>query len=147
MNWIIKTFNELTSEELYKILQLRNEVFILEQECPYQDLDSKDQSSYHLFLKDNDEIIAYLRIIEKGISYDQTSIGRVIVKKDYRGKNIARDMLLTSIGFIEDTLHECEIKIQAQAYLENFYSSLGFKKISDVYLEDNIPHLDMIYRK
>lgn len=147
MNWIIKTFNELTTDELYKILQLRNEVFIVEQECPYQDIDGKDNESYHIFLKKDNEVIAYSRILKKGISYEQASIGRVIVKKDYRGGNIAKDMLLKSISFIKNSLHEKEIKIQAQAYLDKFYSSLGFEKISDVYLEDNIPHMDMLYKK
>ncbi|MBO3446395.1 GNAT family N-acetyltransferase [Clostridium sp. CCUG 7971] len=147
MSWIIKTFSELTTDELYKILQLRNEVFIVEQECPYQDIDGKDNKSYHIFLEKDNEVIAYSRILKKGISYEQASIGRVIVKKDYRGRNIARDMLLKSISFIENSLHEKEIKIQAQAYLDKFYSSLGFKKISDVYLEDNIPHMDMLYKK
>lgn len=147
MDWIIKTFNELTTDELYKILQLRNEVFIVEQECPYQDIDDKDRDSYHLFLKKDNEVIAYSRILKKGVSYKQASIGRVIVKKDYRGGNIARDMLLKSISFIENNLNEKEIKIQAQAYLDRFYSSLGFEKISDVYLEDNIPHMDMLYKK
>ncbi|MGX4598111.1 GNAT family N-acetyltransferase [Faecalimicrobium sp. JNUCC 81] len=147
MNWIIKTFKELTTDELYKILQLRNEVFIVEQECPYQDIDGKDNESYHIFLKKDNEVIAYSRILKKGISYEQASIGRVIVKKDYRGGSIAKDMLLKSISFIENSLHEKEIKIQAQAYLDKFYSSLGFEKISDVYLEDNIPHMDMLYKK
>lgn len=147
MNWIIKTFSELTTDELYKILQLRNEVFIVEQECPYQDIDGKDNESYHIFLEKDNEVIAYSRILKKGISYEQASIGRVIVKKDYRGGNIAKDMLLKSISFIENSLHEKEIKIQAQAYLDKFYSSLRFKKISDVYLEDNIPHMDMLYKK
>ena len=147
MNLITKTFNELTTDELYKILRLRNEVFILEQECPYQDIDDKDSESYHMFLKENNEIIAYLRIIKKGISYKQISIGRVVVKKDYRFKGIAKDMLLKCLDFIENNLGEKEIKIQAQSYLYEFYSSLGFKKISDIYLEDNIPHMDMLYVK
>ncbi len=147
MNLITKTFNELTTDELYKILRLRNEVFILEQECPYQDIDDKDSESYHMFLKENNEIIAYLRIIKKGISYKQISIGRVVVKKDYRSKGIAKDMLLKCLDFIENNLGEKEIKIQAQSYLYEFYSSLGFKKISDIYLEDNIPHMDMLYVK
>ena len=100
-----------------------------------------------MFLKENNEIIAYLRIIKKGISYKQISIGRVVVKKDYRSKGIAKDMLLKCLDFIENNLGEKEIKIQAQSYLYEFYSSLGFKKISDIYLEDNIPHMDMLYVK
>lgn len=147
MNWKIKKFNELNIEEIYKILALRNEVFIVEQECPYLDCDDKDLNSYHLFLRENGEIVSYLRILEKGVSYDEISIGRVAVKKSYRGKGISRKMMLKAIEFIENNLSENTIKIQAQAYLLDFYSSLGFKAVSEEYLEDNIPHIDMIYKK
>ena len=147
MNWKIKKFNELNIEEIYKILALRNEIFIVEQECPYLDCDDKDLNSYHLFLRENGEIVSYLRILEKGVSYDEISIGRVAVKKSYRGKGISRKMMLQAIEFIENNLSENTIKIQAQAYLLDFYSSLGFKAVSEEYLEDNIPHIDMIYIK
>ncbi|UEL47275.1 GNAT family N-acetyltransferase [Terrisporobacter hibernicus] len=147
MNWKIKEFNELNIEEIYKILALRNEIFIVEQECPYLDCDDKDLNSYHLFLRENGEIVSYLRILEKGVSYDEISIGRVAVKKSYRGKGISRKMMLKAIEFIENNLSENTIKIQAQAYLLDFYSSLGFKAVSEEYLEDNIPHIDMIYKK
>ena len=145
MNWKIKRFEELSGYEVYKISALRNEIFIVEQDCVYLDCDNKDFKSYHLFCEDNGELIAYLRIIDKGISYDNISIGRVAVKKGYRGKGIAREMLVKAIDFIENNLNEKAIKIQAQSYLLDFYSSLGFKSISDEYLEDNIPHIDMIY--
>ncbi|UPA29122.1 GNAT family N-acetyltransferase [Terrisporobacter glycolicus] len=147
MNWKIKKFNELNIEEIYKILALRNEIFIVEQECPYLDCDDKDLNSYHLFLRENGEIVSYLRILEKGVSYDEISIGRVAVKKSYRGKGISRKMMQKAIEFIENNLSENTIKIQAQAYLLDFYSSLGFKAVSEEYLEDNIPHIDMIYKK
>ncbi|WP_343342701.1 GNAT family N-acetyltransferase [Terrisporobacter petrolearius] len=147
MNWKIKKFNELNIEEIYKILALRNEIFIVEQECAYLDCDDKDLNSYHLFLTENGQIVSYLRILEKGVSYDEISIGRVAVKKSYRGKGISRKMMLKAIEFIENNLSENTIKIQAQAYLLNFYSSLGFKAVSEEYLEDNIPHIDMIYKK
>jgi len=147
MNWNIKKFNQLKGEEIYKILALRNKVFILEQECAYLDCDDKDLKSYHLFSEENGELIAYLRILEKGVSYDEISIGRVVVKKSYRGKGIAREMVLKATSFIENNLKEDTIKIQAQAYLLNFYSSLGFKAVSEEYLEDNIPHIDMLYKK
>lgn len=147
MNWKIKKFNELNVEEIYKILALRNEVFIVEQECPYLDCDDKDLNSYHLFSEENGEIVAYLRILEKGVSYDEISIGRVAVKKIRRGKGISRKMMLKAIEFIENNLSEDTIKIQAQAYLLNFYSSLGFKAVSQEYLEDDIPHIDMLYKK
>ncbi|HBI93678.1 MAG TPA: GNAT family N-acetyltransferase [Terrisporobacter glycolicus] len=147
MNWKIKKFNELNIEEIYKILALRNEIFIVEQECPYLDCDDKDLNSYHLFLTENGQIVSYLRILEKGVSYDEISIGRVAVKKSYRGKGISRKMMQKAIEFIENNLSENTIKIQAQAYLLDFYSSLGFKAVSEEYLEDNIPHIDMIYKK
>ena len=147
MNWNLKKFNELNTEELYKILGLRSEVFVVEQDCVYLDCDNKDFKSYHLFLKDNDEIVAYLRVLEKGVSYDEISIGRVLVKESYRGKGISREMMIKAIDFIESDLKEDTIKIQAQAYLVDFYSSLGFKAVSKEYLEDNIPHIDMIYKK
>jgi len=147
MNWKIKKFNELNVEDLYKILALRNEVFIVEQECPYLDCDDKDFNSYHLFAEENGEVVAYLRILEKGVSYDEISIGRVAVKQSYRGKGIAREMMLKAIDFVESNLSEDTIKIQAQAYLLSFYGGLGFKAVSKEYLEDNIPHIDMLYKK
>ncbi|WP_194189875.1 GNAT family N-acetyltransferase [Clostridium chrysemydis] len=146
MKWELKKFENLSALEVYNILSLRNEVFIVEQECPYQDCDFKDLKSFHLFLKDDDKIIAYLRILERGISYDEVSIGRVIVKEAYRKGGISRDMMTKAIKFITEELNENTIKIQAQAYLINFYKSLGFKEVSEIYLEDNIPHIDMIYR-
>jgi ElaA protein len=147
LNWELKKFKELKVEEIYKILELRNEVFIVEQKCAYQDCDGKDENAYHLYLQDNGKIIAYLRILKKGVSFDEISIGRVLVNKNYRGKGISREMMLKAISFIELNLNEKEIKIQAQSYLVNFYKSLGFKETSNEYLEDNIPHIDMLYKK
>jgi ElaA protein len=145
LNWNLKKFEELEAKEIYEILKIRNEVFIVEQQCAYLDCDGKDKYSFHLYLEHNGEIIAYLRILEKGISYDEVSIGRVLVSKNYRGKGISRNMILKAINFIEQDMMEIKIKISAQAYLINFYGSLGFKEISSEYLEDNIPHIDMLY--
>lgn len=142
----LKKFQDLSGEEIYKILKLRNEIFIVEQKCAYQDVDDKDEAAYHLFFEDNGEIIGCLRILNRGISFDEVSIGRLAVNKNYRGKHIAKDMLVKAIDFIEKELKETEIKIQAQTYLVNFYASLGFKKVSNEYLEDNIPHIDMLYK-
>lgn len=147
MNWELKKFEELKVEDIYKILKIRNEVFIVEQQCAYQDCDGKDEKSYHLYLKDQDEIAGYLRIIPKGISFNEISIGRVLVNKRYRGKGIAREMMLKALDFIERELKEAEVKISAQVYLINFYRSLGFKETSKEYLEDNILHIDMTYKK
>lgn len=147
MNWQLKRFEELKSEEIYKILEIRTEVFIVEQQCAYQDSDGKDKNSYHLYLEEDGEIVCYLRILEKGVSFNEVSIGRVLVNRNYRGKGLAREMMLKAINFIEHNLNETEIKISAQAYLIDFYRSLDFKETSEVYLEDNIPHLDMLYKK
>jgi ElaA protein len=146
MNWVIKNFNELGSDELYEILKLRSEVFVVEQECIYEDCDGKDKKSYHLFAEQNGEILVYLRILEKGVSYNEISIGRVLSNKKYRGRGFAKQMMLRAIEFIERYLNEKEIRISAQVYLLDFYSSFGFDKVSDVYLEDDIPHIEMLYK-
>lgn len=143
----IKKFNELNIEELYQILRARNEVFIVEQECPYLDCDDKDKNSYHMFFMEDYKLASYVRILEKGISFDQVSIGRVLVNKDYRGSGLARKIMIEAIKFIENNMNEKEIKISAQEYLKNFYKGLGFKEASEVYLEDEILHRDMIYVK
>jgi ElaA protein len=146
MNWVVKKFSELSSDELYEILKLRSEVFVVEQECIYEDCDGKDKKSYHLFAEQNGEILVYLRILEKGVSYSEISIGRVLASKKYRGRGFAKQMMLRAIEFIERYLKENAIRISAQVYLLNFYSSFGFVKVSDVYLEDDIPHIEMIYK-
>lgn len=145
MNWEIKQFKELSTEELYGILKARYEVFTVGQKCLYQDCDDKDQNSYHVYLKEDGRVVAYLRIVEKGLSYEEVSIGRVMVVDSHRNKGLAREMMKQAIEFIKNELKEEKIKISAQEYLVNFYKSLGFKQISEVYLEVEIPHVRMIY--
>lgn len=145
MELIIKEFNELNAEELYEILKLRINIFIVEQNCPYEECDDKDKSSYHLYLKDNDKILAYLRVVKKGISYNEISIGRVVVNSKYRGQNLGRELMTKAINFIINELKEKNIRISAQLYLEEFYKSFGFKSVTEQYLEDNIPHIEMLY--
>lgn len=147
MEWKIKKFEDLTLGEIYNILKVRCEVFVVEQQCSYQDCDGKDKNAYHLFLENNGNIIAYLRILVKGVSYEEVSIGRFLVSKEYRKKGIAREMLVKGIKFIEESLNETSIRISGQEYLKDFYESHGFKIVSDIYLEDNIPHVEMLYRK
>lgn len=147
MEWKIKKFEDLTLGEIYNILKVRCEVFVVEQQCSYQDCDGKDKNAYHLFLENNGNIIAYLRILVKGVSYEEVSIGRFLVAKEYRKKGIAREMLVKGIKFIEESLNETSIRISGQEYLKDFYESHGFKIVSDIYLEDNIPHVEMLYRK
>jgi len=145
MEWVLKKFHQLSLDELYGILQLRLEVFVVEQDCPYQDLDGKDLEAYHLFLKDNDEIVAVLRILPENVAYEETAIGRVIVKESYRGQKIAKTMMRKAIGFITNDLGKKKIKLSGQAYLTDFYIDLGFKKVSDEYLEDGIKHYEFLY--
>ena len=145
MEWKIKTFNKLSNDELYEIIKIRSEVFVIEQQCIYEECDGKDKKAYHLFGEEDGEILVYLRILEKGVSFDEISIGRVLVNKKYRSKGLAKEMMLRAIEFIEDTLNGKVIRISAQEYLLKFYSSLGFVKVSQVYLEDGIPHMDMLY--
>ena len=145
MEWVLKKFHQLSLDELYGILQLRLEVFVVEQDCPYQDLDGKDLKAYHLFLKDNDEIVAVLRILPENVAYEETAIGRVIVKESYRGQKIAKTMMREAIGFITNDLGKKKIKLSGQAYLTDFYIDLGFKKVSDEYLEDGIKHYEFLY--
>lgn len=146
MEFKFKEFSELSNNELYNILRLRNDVFIVEQKCPYDDIDGKDINSLHLLLVDKGNLAGYLRIIPKGLSFSQSSIGRVLVRKEYRGGGLAREMMQNAIQFIRYKWNEKEIKISAQVYLRSFYKSLGFKEVSAPYLEDDIPHIDMIYK-
>lgn len=145
MEWNLKKFNQLTLDELYEIIQLRIEVFVVEQNCPYQDLDDKDQLSYHMFLKDNDEIIAVLRILPEGMVYDEMAIGRVIVKKSYRGQGISKIMMKKAMEFIIGDCGKDRIRLSGQAYLTDFYIDLGFKKVSEEYLEDGIKHYEFLF--
>ncbi|AFS78272.1 acetyltransferase, GNAT family [Gottschalkia acidurici 9a] len=140
-----KKFEELSLEELYEILKARYEVFTVGQKCLYQDCDDKDKNSYHLYVEEDDKVVAYLRIVDKGISYDEVSIGRVMVLESHRGKGLAREMTLKAIEFIKNNLGENRIKISAQEYVKEFYKGLGFKEVSDVYLEVEIPHIEMVY--
>lgn len=142
MSWQLKTFSELTVDELYAILQVRFHVFVLEQQCLYAELDGKDQAAYHLFKEQDGEVIAYLRIYRTAAG--QVALGRVLVKKQYRGKGAAQELMERAIRFVEDELKASPIKIQAQEYLRNFYGGWGFIPVSGVYLEDGIPHVDML---
>lgn len=144
IEWSLKKFDDLTPLELYKIMQLRNEVFVVEQNCPYQDADNKDLSSYHFMGWDNDKLLAYTRILPPGLSYTEASIGRVVNSPAARGTGIGRELMLQSIELVKKLFGEVPIKIGAQLYLNKFYTSLGFQQTSDVYLEDNIEHIEMV---
>jgi ElaA protein len=147
LTWTLKKFNELTLAELYAILQLRNEVFVVEQNCPYQDADDKDQKSYHFMGWDGATLVAYTRIIPQGISYTEASIGRVVTSPKYRGSGAGKQLMEQSIYNTLQLFNCTQIKIGAQLYLKKFYEALGFVQSSDEYLEDNIPHIEMLLTK
>ena len=140
----IKKFSELNTQELYDLLQLRSEVFVVEQDCVYQDIDSKDQKALHVLGYNNNDLIAYTRIFKPGDYFNKASIGRVVVKKSERHNKFGYDIMNASIEAINNHFFTREIKISAQTYLKRFYNNLGFKEIGEEYLEDGIPHTAMI---
>ncbi len=147
LNWVFKKFEELTTAELYCILQLRNEVFVVEQNCVYQDADGKDQLSMHLGGWDGNKLVAYTRIIPPGISYTEASIGRVVTSPAYRRTGAGRLLMQESIRLCLTTFKVTSIRIGAQVYLSDFYQSLDFTPAGTQYLEDGIPHIEMILNK
>ena len=142
---ITKTFYELDKEDLYQILRLRSEVFVVEQDCVYQDIDNKDKNAIHLYYKENDEIVAYTRIFKAGYYYENPSIGRVVVSKKNRGKYLGKKIMIDSIEYIKQNIKGEKIELSAQKYLDKFYRDLGFYKIGEDYLEDGIPHQRMLF--
>ncbi len=147
LHWTIQAFDELSPRSLYAILQLRNEVFVVEQNCAYQDADNKDLKSLHLAGWDQEKLVAYARIIPPGISYDEASIGRVVSSPAYRGTGAGKELMNRAIEHCCSTFNCSSIKIGAQLYLRNFYGSLGFIPCSEEYLEDGIPHIEMLFKK
>jgi ElaA protein len=147
MNFEFKYFRELSPEELYEILQLRAEIFVVEQNCVYNDLDGLDQGAIHQFLRKDGKIIAYARLLKPGTRFPEYSIGRVVVNKPERGTGLGIQMMESAKSFILERWNAGIIKISAQKYLQGFYENLGFKIITDEYLEDGIPHFGMIYQK
>lgn len=140
----ILTFERLSLDELYKVLQLRSEVFVIEQDCVYQDIDGKDQKALHILgLKDN-ELVAYTRIFPPGFYFEEAAIGRVVVKQNQRKNSYGHEILKASVKAIEENFNTRRIKLSAQTYLIRFYESHGFKQIGKAYLEDGIPHIAMI---
>ncbi len=148
MREITKSFSELTTDELYSILKIRTEVFVVEQDCPYQECDGKDQNSLHHWLEtDSGEIAAYVRICAPGVSYKEPSIGRVLVNTAYRKQNLGRRIMRSSMQLCKATFSVGTIRISAQEYLLDFYTSLGFEATKKKYLEDGIPHVEMLKNK
>lgn len=148
ITWHHKHFTALSTTELYQILQLRNEVFIVEQRCPFQDLDDKDFECFHLMGFDTDaqKLVAYTRLVPEGVSYQEASIGRVVTAPQARSGGVGKELMQKSINLLAELYGNIPLKIGAQLYLKKFYESFGFQQIEDVYLEDGIEHI-MMYRK
>ncbi len=142
---ITKKFSELDTEDLYQILRIRSEVFVVEQDCVYQDIDNKDQNAIHLYYKENDQIVAYTRIFKAGDYYENPCIGRVVVSKKNRGNDLGKKIMIDSMEYIKQNIKGEKIELSAQKYLDKFYKDLGFYKIGEDYLEDGIPHQRMIF--
>ncbi len=148
MNWKLKKFDELSIYELYAIIHLRNEVFVVEQNCVYQDADHKDIASYHFTgWSVDDKLVAYSRIVPPGITYAEPSIGRVVTSLSVRNTGVGKELLEKSIEQITKLYGNIPIKIAAQVYILTFYTSLGFKQTGNIYLEDNIEHVEMTLQR
>jgi len=143
LEWKIKRFEQLTTLELYSLLQLRSECFVVEQNCVYQDIDGKDQKAFHLIGEVNGQLIAYARLFKPNDYFEQASIGRVVVKQTHRDKKLGHILMREAILEIEKQFCETKITISAQLYLKKFYESHGFIQTSEMYLEDDIPHVEM----
>lgn len=139
----IKRFNELSLTELYQLLQLRSEVFVVEQNCVYQDIDGKDEKALHVLGFYENEIVAYTRLFDKGYYFEEASIGRVVVSPKVRAKKWGHDLMKVSIETIETVFKTKQITISAQEYLKKFYETHQFVQTSEMYLEDDIPHIEM----
>jgi ElaA protein len=139
-----KTFSQLTTQQLYEMLQLRSEVFVVEQDCVYQDIDSKDQKALHVLGYKNEKLVAYTRLFKSGDYFDKASIGRVVVKEKERQYKYGYDIMKASINAIKKHYNETIIKISAQIYLEKFYTNLEFSVVGEAYLEDGILHQLMV---
>ena len=142
--WICKTFSDLSNNDLYDILRLRSEVFVVEQNCVFLDMDEKDKQSWHLFGTDKTEIVAYVRLLPPGLSYAEMSIGRVVTSPRARRNGAGRALMLKAISKCIELFGTQPIRIGAQLYLKKFYHSLGFEPCSDIYLEDGIEHIEML---
>ena len=140
----VKRFYELSTEELYQILRLRSEVFVVEQDCVYQDVDNKDQKALHIIGNKDGEVVAYTRVFKPGDYFNNVSIGRVVVSQDQRKYGLGKQIMQASLAAINQRFPDKAIEISAQSYLLKFYTTLGFSAFGEEYLEDGIPHRRML---
>ena len=147
--WQWKKFDELATEELYQVLRLRAEIFVVEQNCPYQDIDNSDQAAWHLLGWHTDNtgsrtLCAYLRVFAPGIKYQEIALGRVLVKMAHRKSGLGRELMAQALAKVNNEFTDSAIRISAQSHLEQFYGELGFARVSAPYDEDGIPHIEML---
>ncbi|NQU51979.1 MAG: GNAT family N-acetyltransferase [Bacteroidetes bacterium] len=147
MKFEFKHFNDLSLEELHQILQLRAEIFVVEQDCVYNDIDGLDKDAVHQFLKNDGKVVAYSRLLKPGTRFPDYSIGRVAVSKPERGTGLGIKMIEDAKAYILNEWGATKIKISAQKYLQKFYEDLGFQIVTEEYLEDGIPHFGMVLEK
>lgn len=146
LDWQFKPYSDLTLNEFHDIIALRLKTFVVEQNCSYLDLDGKDKKCYHLLLRDGKgDVIGTARILHPGVAYPEVAIGRVVLIDEYRNKGIGTEMMRRCIQFIYDEFGQVPIRISAQKHLENFYERMGFASSGKEYLEDDIPHVEMLH--
>ncbi len=144
MRTVVKSFDDLSNKELYDLLALRADVFVVEQDCAYQDLDGKDHKALHILGKEGNVLAAYARVFKPGDYFDAASIGRIVVRKEMRSKGYGKMIVLAAQKAISEHFNTVKIKLSAQSYLQEFYKDLGYKVVGEEYLEDGIPHLAMV---
>ena len=146
MKWSCKAFKELSLDEFHDIIQLREIVFVVEQDCPYLDVDGKDKEALHVFGEYEGNIVATTRILKPGKSYDEVAIGRVVTSPTVRGMGMGKQLMEESMKFVKVHFGKVPVRISAQTYLLRYYKSFGFIETGEEYLEDNIPHFEMLYK-
>ena len=146
MKWSCKAFKELSLDEFHDIIQLREIVFVVEQDCPYLDVDGKDKDALHVFGEYEGNIVATTRILKPGKSYDEVAIGRVVTSPTVRGMGMGKQLMEESMKFVQLHFGKVPVRISAQTYLLRYYKSFGFIETGQEYLEDNIPHFEMLYK-
>lgn len=143
----VKHYNQLSIDEFHDLIALRMEVFVVEQDCPYQDLDGKDKDAYHLIAQIDDKIVGTLRLLKPGSHYDELAIGRVVSHYDFRDKKVGHQMMAFAMDYIKNVLKLTSSRLSAQSHLVNFYGKYGFVSTGKEYLEDGIPHTEMLFKE
>ena len=147
MNVLIKHYTELSNDEFHDIIALRMAVFVVEQDCPYQDLDGLDKDAYHMIVLENGETIGTLRILKPGVSYNETAIGRVVSHPDHRKRKMGHLMMEKAMAFVINEMGFDTVRLSAQTHLIDYYGRHGFKSTGKEYLEDGIPHTEMLFKQ